>query len=116
VAQHTRSGGRERRTERRYLIDRPGVLTSETQGVIAVRVLDLSASGARVSLPCRIPPGDEVRIEFEGHILSGVVRHCLCYGAAAFTLGIFIPKCSPAHPGSLAPRHLESARGAPEVH
>lgn len=106
MPQHTGSAVRERRTERRFLIDRPGVLTSETQGVVAVRVPDLSASGARVSLPCRIRAGDEVQIEFEGHTLSGVVRHCGCVGAAAFVLGIWIPD---------SPDHLRIARGAPEV-
>jgi len=101
----TAKTGKERRTEPRYPIDVPGVLRSPRDGAVAVRVLDRSTSGLRVSLPCRIPQGAEVEIEFDHAALLGQVRHCQCIGAAAFNLGIWVP-----HRAEEAPVDLELRR------
>ncbi len=110
MPQLTPRTGRERRTEPRYRINRPGVLKNESEGLVAVRVLDLSVSGLRVSLPCRLPLDAEVQVEFEDAVLSGVVRYCQCIGAAAFQLGIWLPHYAPDKL-VLSPYQLRVLRG-----
>ena len=110
MSQPTPRTGRERRIEPRYRVNRPGVLKNPSEGVIAIRVLDLSATGLRVALPCRLPLGAEVQVEFEDAVLSGLVRYCQCIGAAAFNLGIWVPE--PVSEAHLSPYCLHVLRGA----
>jgi hypothetical protein len=56
-----------------------------------IRVLDVSASGLRVSTPFRLDPQSEVEIRVEGKSLVGVVGNCGCVGPNEFHVGIEIP-------------------------
>jgi hypothetical protein len=105
----------QRHKESRYLVDRPGVLKNPVEGLIAIRVLEVSASGLRVSLPCRLKPFTQVEVEFEGAILKGIVRHCQCVGAAAFTAGVRLSEWDPEHPGTVSPEYLKVLRSGVEL-
>jgi len=105
----------QRRRQKRYFVDREGTLRNPAEGDIAIRVIDISLTGLRVTLPCRLKPQTEVEIEFEGAVLKGVVRHCQCLGAAAFTAGIWLPECDPSKPETLDPHHLRVLRDGTEL-
>jgi hypothetical protein len=115
VTYRTRKTGREQRKQTRYLVNRPGVLRNPEEGTIAVQVLDVSITGLRVSLPCKLPLHAQVEIEYEGALLSGEVRHCQCIGAAAFNVGISLLGCNPEDPASLNPHHLRVLRSGMEL-
>jgi signal transduction histidine kinase len=82
---------RERRTESRHGINYPTLLRAEDAGIGVIRVLDVSASGLRVSVPFRLNPQTEVEIRIEGASVIGIVRNCTCIGANEFHVGIEIP-------------------------
>jgi hypothetical protein len=105
----------QRRKQKRYFVDRPGVLTNPQEGIIAMRVLDISLTGLRVSLPCRLKPQTEVHVEFGGAILRGVVRHCECVGALDFVAGIWLPDCDPEKPETIDPHHLRMVQNGLEL-
>jgi hypothetical protein len=105
----------QRVTQKRYFVDRVGILRNPLEGEVAIRVTDISLSGVRASLPCRLKPPTEVEIEFAGAVLKGIVRHCQCLGAAAFTVGIWLPECDPEKPQTLNPHHLRVLRDGTEL-
>ncbi len=105
----------QRITQKRYFVDRVGTLRNPVEGEIAIRVTDISLSGVRASLPCRLKPQTEVEIEFAGAVQKGIVRHCQCLGAAAFTVGIWLPECDPEKPQTLNPHHLRVLRDGTEL-
>lgn len=105
----------QRRSQKRYFVDRMGTLRNPVEGEIAIRVIDISLSGLRASLPCRLKPQTVVEIEFEGAVLKGIVRHCQCLGAGAFTVGIWLPECDPEKPETLDPHHLRVLRDGTEL-
>jgi len=80
--------GRERRAEPRYRINEPAVLKTQDGGVAAVRVLDVSVIGLRITAPSPLPPNTSVEIQFEDAKVSGSVRNCRCIRATEFHLGI----------------------------
>jgi hypothetical protein len=80
---------RERRAEPRYPINEFSVLRS-TGDIAAVRVLDISAIGLRVTSVGPMPIGSEVEVRFGGVRVSGLVRNCCCLRAAEFQLGIVL--------------------------
>lgn len=110
-----RVGHEQRRRQKRYFVDRVGTLRNPAEGEIAIRVVDISLTGLRASLPCRLKPQTEVEIEFEGAVLKGIVRHCQCLGAAQFTVGIWLPECDPEKPETLNPHHLRVLRNGTEL-
>jgi signal transduction histidine kinase len=83
---------RERRAERRHGTNYPTLLRAERAGIAVIRVLDVSASGLRVSVPFRLIPRTEVEIRIEGTSVVGVVRNCTCIAANEFHVGILIPQ------------------------
>lgn len=105
----------QRRRQKRYFVDRVGTLRNPDEGDIAIRVIDISLTGLRATLPCRLKPQTEVEIEFEGAVLKGIVRHCQCLGAAAFSVGIWFPECDPEKPETMNPHHLRVVRDGTEL-
>lgn len=105
----------QRRSQKRYFVDRVGTLRNPVEGEIAIRVIDVSISGLRASLPCRLQPQTEVEIEFAGAVLKGIVRHCECLGAGKFTVGIWLPECDPEKPETIDPHHLRVIRDGTEL-
>jgi signal transduction histidine kinase len=83
---------RDRRTELRHGINYPTLLRAENAGIAVIRVLDVSASGLRVSVPFRLLPRTEVEIRIEGTSVVGVVRNCTRIAANEFHVGIKIPR------------------------
>jgi signal transduction histidine kinase len=83
---------RDRRTELRHGINYPTLLRAENAGIAVIRVLDVSASGLRVSVPFRLLPRTEVEIRIEGTSIVGVVRNCTRIAANEFHVGIKIPR------------------------
>jgi hypothetical protein len=69
----------------------PTLLRSEPAGIGIIRVLDVSASGLRVSTPFRLDCQSEVEIRIEGTSVLGVVGNCSCIGPIEFHVGIEIP-------------------------
>jgi signal transduction histidine kinase len=82
----------DRRTENRHGINYPTLLRAENAGIAVIRVLDVSASGLRVSVPFRLLPRTEVEIRIEGTSVAGVVRNCTRISANEFHVGIKIPR------------------------
>jgi hypothetical protein len=80
--------GHERRTEPRHGINYPTLLRSEQAGIAIIRVLDVSTSGLRVSVPFRLTVLSEVEIRIEGASVVGTVRNCTCIAANEFHVGI----------------------------
>lgn len=80
--------GHERRTEPRQGINYPTLLRSEQAGIAIIRVLDVSTSGLRVSVPFRLTVLSEVEIRIEGASVVGTVRNCNCIAANEFHVGI----------------------------
>jgi len=93
VSHATRNGKkvRDRRAESRHGINYPTLLRAESAGIAVIRVLDVSASGLRVSVPFRVIPRTEVEIRIEGTSVIGIVRNCTCIAANEFHIGIQIP-------------------------
>ncbi len=83
---------RERRAERRHGTNYPTLLRAQSAGIAVIRVLDVSASGLRVSVPFRLIPRTEVEIRIEGTSVVGIVRNCTCVSANEFHVGILIPR------------------------
>ena len=82
---------RERRAEQRHGTNYPTLLRAEMAGIAVIRVLDVSSSGLRVSVPFRLIPRTEVEIRIEGTSVVGIVRNCTCISANEFHVGIQIP-------------------------
>jgi anti-sigma regulatory factor (Ser/Thr protein kinase) len=82
----------DRRTEDRHGTNYPTLLRAESAGIAMIRVLDVSASGLRVSVPFRLLPRTEVEIRIEGTSVVGLVRNCTRIGANEFHVGIHIPR------------------------
>jgi len=80
--------GHERRTEPRHGINYPTLLRSEQAGIAIIRVLDVSTSGLRVSVPFRLTVLSEVEIRIEGASVVGTVRNCNSIAANEFHVGI----------------------------
>jgi signal transduction histidine kinase len=83
---------RERRAERRHGTNYPTLLRAQSAGIAVIRVLDVSASGLRVSVPFRLIPRTEVEIRIEGTSVVGIVRNCAHISANEFHVGILIPR------------------------
>jgi signal transduction histidine kinase len=83
---------RERRAERRHGTNYPTLLRAQSAGMAVIRVLDVSASGLRVSVPFRLIPRTEVEIRIEGTSVVGIVRNCTFVSANEFHVGILIPR------------------------
>ena len=106
---------RERRAEPRYPINEFSVLRS-TGDIAAVRVLDISAIGLRVTSIGPMPIGSEVEVRFGGVKVSGLVRNCRCLRTPEFQLGIVLTSLCTAQntvPGH--PDHLSILRRAKRV-
>jgi hypothetical protein len=80
--------GLERRTAPRHGINYPTLLRSEQAGIAIIRILDVSTSGLRVSVPFRLTVLSEVEIRIEGASVVGIVRNCTCIAANEFHVGI----------------------------
>lgn len=105
----------QRRRQKRYFVDRVGMLRNPVEGEIAIRVKDISLTGLRISLPCRLKPETPVEVEFAGAVLKGIVRHCECVGPAEFSVGIWLPDVDPEHPETVDPHHLRVLRDGTEL-
>jgi len=77
----------ERRAEPRYRVNEYSVLRS-TGDIAAVRVLDISATGLRVSSVTPIPVNTPVEIQLDGAKIAGLVKNCYCQRVQEFQLGI----------------------------
>jgi hypothetical protein len=95
---------RERRAEPRYPINEFSMLRS-TGDIAAVRILDISAIGLRVTSVGPMPIGSEVEVRFGGIKVSGSVRNCRCLRAAEFQLGIVLASLCAAQ--NNIPGHLD---------
>jgi hypothetical protein len=82
----------DRRAEQRYGTNYPTLLRAENAGIAVIRVLDVSASGLRLSVPFRLLPRTEVEIRIEGTSVVGVVRNCTRIAPSEFHVGIQIPR------------------------
>ncbi len=82
--------GRNRRTDLRSRVNHPTLLISQGAGAAGVRVLDVSATGMRVSVPFRLELNTEVEIQVNGNSISGVVRNCVCKAGTEFHVGVEI--------------------------
>lgn len=80
--------GSDRRLASRFRINHPTLLKSKVAGMAVVRILDVSASGVRVSIPFRLPLNSEVEIRIEDENVPGIVRNCVCKAATEFHIGI----------------------------
>ena len=87
---------RDRRTEHRHTTNYPTLLRSEPSGIGIIRVLDVSASGLRVSTPFLLDLQSEVEIRVEGTSVVGVVGNCGCIGPNEFHVSIEIPNAASA--------------------
>jgi signal transduction histidine kinase len=81
----------DRRAEQRHGTNYPTLLRAESAGVAVIRVLDVSPSGLRLSVPFRLLPRTEVEIRIEGTSVVGVVRNCTRITPNEFHVGIQIP-------------------------
>jgi hypothetical protein len=79
--------GPDRRTEPRYRINEAALLRS-TGDIAAVRVIDISAIGLRVTSPCPQPVNSAVEVQFGGAKITGFVKNSRCIRATEFHLGI----------------------------
>jgi hypothetical protein len=79
--------GPDRRSEPRYRINEPAVLRS-TGDIAAVRVIDISAIGLRVTSPCPQSVNSAVEVQLGGAKISGFVKNSRCIRATEFHLGI----------------------------
>ena len=90
MRQSQRRNGPDRRGEPRYRINSPAILLSKERGMAAVRVLDISSSGVRISSPYGLPLDAEVEVRFENAKIFGVVRQSRCVRASEFHLRVSI--------------------------
>jgi hypothetical protein len=65
------------------------VVIGEGQECVVGRVLDTSARGMGVQLPCPLPPGTAIKIEAEDTLLLGEVTCCVAQGGA-FRVGLIV--------------------------
>jgi hypothetical protein len=91
-AQDEKKERRDRRAEGRHGVNYPTLLRAENAGVAVIRVLDVSKSGLRLSVPFRLLPRTEVEIRIEGTSVVGVVSNCVRISANEFHVGIKIPR------------------------
>src|SRR5580700_11531583 len=77
----------ERRSEPRYRVNEFSVLRS-IGDIAAVRVLDISAIGLRVSTAAPIPINTAVEVQLGGIKVVGLVKNCCCIRVAEYQLGI----------------------------
>ena len=80
--------GVDRRTEPRFRINEPAILKSQIGGIAAVRALDISVGGLRITAPGPLPLNTQVEINLGGTRVCAVVRHCKCIRATEFQLGL----------------------------
>ncbi|HLW77377.1 MAG TPA: PilZ domain-containing protein [Bryobacteraceae bacterium] len=79
------------RRERRLAVNTP--VTVKLLGMLgeptaAGRVLDMSGSGLRLTLPVPMPCGGQVRVEAEGMMMLGQVVRCQPSASETYSLGI----------------------------
>lgn len=79
--------GPDRRSEPRYRINEAALLRS-TGDIAAVRVIDISAIGLRVTSPRPQPVNSAVEVQFGGTKITGFVKNSRCIRATEFHLGI----------------------------
>ena len=101
---------RERRKEARYGNSYPTLLRSEQAGVAVIRILDVSTSGLRISVPFRLNVHSEVEIRIEGVSVVGLVRNCTCIRANEFRVGVVLRPASASDEQFL--QHLRLLRRA----
>jgi signal transduction histidine kinase len=109
-----KKGGRERRIEPRHGINYPTLLRSEQAGIAIIRILDVSISGLRVSVPFRLNLHSEVEIRIEGRSVIGIVRNCTCIRPNEFHVGIAIRPASAGDEQFLV--HLRLLRSEQRAH
>ncbi|MGD1090413.1 MAG: PilZ domain-containing protein [Bryobacteraceae bacterium] len=80
--------GRDRRMDARSCVNHPTLLNSKDAGVAGVRVLDVSPTGVRVSVPFRLELNTEVEIRVNDTTVSGLVRNCVCKAGTEFHVGV----------------------------
>lgn len=100
--------GRDRRAEPRYRINEPAILKTEVGGIAAVRIIDISAIGLRITAPGPIPVNTEVDIQFDGLKRPGFVKNCRCIRATEFHVGIIT--APPAGSEEKLPMRLDDLR------
>jgi hypothetical protein len=81
---------REGRAEPRRVSNYPTLLRSEQAGMATIRILDVSPSGVRVSVPFLLALQGEVEIRVDGMSILGTVRNCTQIRANEFHAGIEI--------------------------
>lgn len=67
----------QRRTEPRFRVASPGVMTDSTGHTELVSIVNVSASGLmmHVPVPLRATPGCRLQVEYLGVVSRGVIRH-----------------------------------------
>src|SRR5271156_1066590 len=88
----------ERRTEPRFRVNEPALLRSQLGGLTAIRVLDISGGGLRVTATGPVPLNTAVEVELGGTKIVGLVRHCRCVRATEFQLGLSSATSLEHHP------------------
>jgi len=83
--------GRERRTNCRYRLNAPTLVSSETGDFAAALLLEASESGLCLSLPFGLPLNSQINIQLDDVTISGFIRNCVCIRAMEFHVGIHVP-------------------------
>ena len=81
----------EKRQYPRYSIEAPAVLHVEGRpGPFLVSLLDVSATGLRLSSPVPLPQGTKVGIKFLSREVSGEIRYSRRMEDSSFHIGVLL--------------------------
>jgi hypothetical protein len=89
---HTTYGGREKRSEPRFVTNDSGflqILNPFSDNMCRVRILDVSKNGLGLRLPTAALPGSEVKVGMKDYLAFGNIRYCV-QTAEGFLVGIQI--------------------------
>lgn len=82
----------ERRQEPRFKAEQFASVTPlmGTAESLAARVLDISAQGMKLNLPCSLPVGAPIKIDLRSDMVLGEVRYCIPADDGSSEIGIEI--------------------------
>jgi len=91
-------GRQDRRSDERTLCEGAtviDVLAPHPRSDVKARILDVSESSLKLSLPFFLSPGSLIRIHMTGSKANGEVRYCTCEGAEYY-VGVKVEEIAPA--------------------
>lgn len=80
----------EGRREQRVVVNEPALMIGPGRNFSAVRLLDVSRLGLRLSTPVAHETGAEVKIQLGGTVIQGIVRWSANKGAGQYHVGVEI--------------------------